>query len=73
MNGRLVHNYIGIDQYGQHYLIENHPRKELMEQLGIKHAEKMYVDTTDGKPHHIGYVIGNLWIQVVRVLPLHDD
>jgi len=62
--------YLGIDQHGQHYKMKEYPRKELLEQLGRKHADKMYVDkVTTGKSEHIGYVIGGLWITVYEV---HD-
>ena len=56
--------YIAFDQYGNNYHIKKHPRKELLEQLDRQHAEKMYVDTIDGKVRHIGYVIGGLWLRV---------
>lgn len=56
-------NYIGIDQYGQHYHIEDHPRKELLEQLGATHANKMYI----GDGLHIGYIIHGLWIEVLKL------
>lgn len=59
--------YLGIDQYHQHYKIKEHPRKELLEQLGRKHADKMYVDTKDGSQKHKGYVIGGLWITLYEV------
>ncbi len=62
-----VLGYIGIDQYGSHYNIKKHPRKELLEYLDRKHARKMYIDTTTGKAKHVGYVIGNLWINVYAV------
>ena len=59
--------FIGIDQRGEHYPIKKHPRKELLEQLGRKHARKMHVDLKDGGYRHIGYVIGDLWINVYRI------
>jgi len=59
--------YIGIDQYGNHYSIEKHPRKELIEQIGINHAAKMYVDTKSGKTKEVGYVIGPHWVNVYRI------
>ncbi len=55
--------YMGHDQYGNHYSIKKHPRKELMDQLYCKHASKMYVDRDDGY-YHIGYVIAGHWITV---------
>lgn len=59
--------YLGTDQYGHYYTIKKHPRKELMEQLGSSHVDKIYVDTTDGKVRHIGYVIAGHWVRVFRV------
>lgn len=59
--------FMGIDQYGQHYKINKHPRKELLEQLGRQHASKMYVDTVSGKVRHAGYIIAGLWIDIYRV------
>lgn len=59
--------YLGVDQYGQTYTIKKSPRKELLEQLGASHADKMYCDTTDGRVRHTGYVISRLWINVYAV------
>lgn len=59
--------YIGIDQYGQSYkLYSDFPRKELMEILCYKRAQKMYCDTKNGSMH-TGYVIGGLWIRLYKV------
>ena len=55
--------YMGHDQHGVHYSMEKHPRKELCEALGIKHASKMYVDRPDGS-YHVGYIIAGRWIEV---------
>ena len=60
--------YLGLDQYGQHYLIREHPRKELPEKLGRQHAAKMYLDVS-GRARHCGYVIAGLWIDVFAVQP----
>lgn len=59
--------YIAIDQYNRHYLIDRHPRKELLAQLGASRADKMYVDTTSGQARHTGYVIHGLWLHVFRL------
>lgn len=56
--------YIGLDQYGRHFTIDKHPRKELMNQLHYKSAQKMYCDTTDGRVKHTGYIVGPHWISV---------
>ncbi len=55
--------YMGHDQYGTHYSIKQHPRKELCEQLNSKHVAKMYVDRDDGA-YHVGYIIRGHWINV---------
>ncbi len=63
-------NYMAIDQYGTTYHnLGPHPRKELLERLGYKKANKMYVDTKDGQTVHIGYVIGGLWLTLYKVEP----
>ena len=65
--------FIGIDQYGKTYILDKHPRKELMDQLGTTHAEKMYRDIIVLKGEkkttetvHVGYVIRGLWITVYK-------
>ena len=55
--------YMGHDQYGTHYSIAKHPRKELCEQFNVKHAAKMYIDRPDGA-YHVGYIIAGHWINV---------
>jgi len=55
--------YMGHDQYGNHYAIKRHPRKELCEYLGCKHVDRMYVDRGD-TAYHVGYVIAGHWITV---------
>jgi hypothetical protein len=59
--------YIGIDQYGNHYILNKYPRKELLAKLSCKHAGKMYCDKKDGSTVHTGYIINGLWITVLRV------
>jgi len=70
-----VIGYMAIDQYGQTYRIgDNPPRKWLLEHLGGKHADKMYVDRKDNprESKHVGYVIAGLWLSVYRILPFKD-
>lgn len=67
----LKYSYIAFDQYGQHVWIVKHPRKELMQHVGVQSAQKMYVDDKDGGSHHIGYVVGGRWFDVLRVAPWH--
>lgn len=59
--------YLGIDQHGQHFNMDKHPRKELLRQLGRSHASKMYCDLKSGGSRHAGYVIAGLWIDVYEV------
>tara|TARA_Y100000034_G_scaffold74318_1_gene89434 strand:- start:16560 stop:16766 length:207 start_codon:yes stop_codon:yes gene_type:complete len=60
--------YMGTDQYGNTYHLKpKFPRKQLMEKLGYKFAEKIYVDNTDGNSKHCGYRIGDHWITLYRV------
>ena len=59
--------YIGIDQYGQHYKLDKHPRKELLEQIGATKADIMYVTTKKGEVVQTGYVIKGNWINVYRI------
>ena len=60
-------NYIGLDQHGNVYPIQRHPRAELMEQVGRKNARKMYCDRNNGKSYFIGYCVGQYWIRVYGV------
>ena len=60
--------YLGIDQYGERYKLDKHPRKELLEKLGRKHADKMFVDDVKtGEAKHIGYIVGGRWVTVYEV------
>jgi hypothetical protein len=59
--------YMGIDQYGNHFKIDKYPRKELLDTLGRKHADNMYVDLKDGGCRHDGYIIADHWISVYQV------
>lgn len=49
-------HYMGIDQYGNTFHGLKKPRRDLLDWLGKKKAEKMYTDTSNG-PRHTGYVI----------------
>ena len=62
--------YMAIDQYGQTYHGLKHPRKELIERIGSKHVDKMYVDGKDGGTYFTGYVIGGLWLNLYEVSPI---
>lgn len=64
--------YMAIDQFGNTYHNLIHPRKDLMERIGIQHVNKQFTDYKDGHTEHTGYVIGNLWLTVYKVLPFKD-
>jgi len=64
--------HIAIDQYGHTvYLNSGHPRKELLDECGYKHADKMYCDT-NGPAKHIGYVIGGRWFRIYKLEDAFD-
>jgi hypothetical protein len=63
----MTQQYMAVDQYGTTYHGLSHPRKDLMERIGRRHAEKMYQDRKDGTSHHVGYVVGGHWCTVYRV------
>ena len=60
-------SYMATDQYGNTYHDLKHPRKDLMNQLGSQHVDKMYMDTVSGETHHIGYIIAGHWLNVYSV------
>jgi hypothetical protein len=67
-------NHMAIDQYGEIYHdLGPHPRKELLERLGRRNAQNMYVDNSGGKALHIGYVIAGLWLSVYEVKPFKGE
>lgn len=59
--------YMAINQYGNTYHGLEKPRKDLLERLGRRHADKMYVDSKGGNTLHIGYIIGGEWLTVYKV------
>jgi hypothetical protein len=62
--------YMGVDQYGQTYHLGHckHPRKALLEKLGVSSASKMYIDDKEGNSKHIGYIASGLWITLYEVV-----
>jgi len=62
---------MAIDQYGQTYHGLSKPRKDLLDRLYRKHADKMYVDLKGGGYRHAGYIIGGLWLTVYEVKPFN--
>lgn len=66
--GVLTVETMAIDQYGQTYHnLGAHPRKALLERLGYKKAQRMWIDTKSGEPRHIGYIIGGYWLTLYKV------
>jgi len=56
--------YVAFDQYGGVYRLHTeHPRKELLEHIGVKSCNKMYAERNGGD-FFTGYVIARLWIRV---------
>lgn len=68
---RESRRFVGVDQYGHTYFLGPHPRKELTRLLCRSRIAKMYRDDKSPKGyHHVGYVIGKLWIEVFELKPL---
>ena len=57
MNGKKL---LYVDQYGSTYYAST--VRELREKVGGGRVSKMYMDTKKGTVH-VGYVIGQLWLQ----------
>lgn len=54
---------IAIDQHGTRFNVDpKRPRACLLDQLGRKHASRMFQDRKGGPPVHIGYVIAGHWL-----------
>lgn len=59
---------MAIDLYGNTFHnLGKYPRKALLERLGYKSAQKMYVTNKDGETIHTGYVIGGNWITLYKI------
>ena len=59
--------YMAVDQYGAvEHLGDTArpPRAQLLDKLGAKHADKVYVDP-DAK--HIGYIVNKRWFTIYNV------
>lgn len=65
--------FLALGNNGETLKLTNpkHPRKQLLERLGRKHADLMYRDNVkSGKAVHCGWVVGGVWWSVYRVCPL---
>jgi hypothetical protein len=61
---------MAIDQYGTTYHnLGAYPRKTLLERLGSRSAEKMYMDDSTGESQHVGYIINRLWLTLYKIEP----
>lgn len=65
--------YMAVDQYGTTHHGLKHPRKELMQEYGTKHADKMYVNASDGRTLHIGYIIRDHWFTLYEVKRMEQE
>lgn len=61
--------FLAEDQYGCLVKLPEpkHPRKQLLQKLGLQHTAKMYCDTKDGQSKHVGYVLGKRWFHLWTV------
>ena len=62
--------YMAVGNYGTKLQLTDankHPRGQLLKKLGASHAAKMYIDTKDGGPKHVGYIIGGEWFNIYEV------
>jgi hypothetical protein len=65
----MYKKYIAIDQYGNTRFIDEHPRKELTQYHGVKHADKMY---RDPDARHVGYLVSGHWYEVIKLSHLEE-
>lgn len=62
--------YMAIDsRTGEtlHLTEPKNPRAQLLAKLGAKHVSKMYIDTKEGQPSHIGYIVRGGWWTIYAV------
>jgi hypothetical protein len=58
-----------ISNYGERIVLRTkHPRKELLEHLGVRSAQKVYQDTDEGT-FHVGYIAAGRWWTFYEVTP----
>ncbi len=62
---------MAVNQYGNtlHGLDAAHPRKSLLERLGVSNCKKQYQDKEDGSCVHTGYIVGHDWYTLYEVRP----
>ena len=65
-------DYMAVNQYGDTEHGLRHPRKDLLERGGRRHANKMYVGGGRARGRHCGYVIAGMWWSVYEVKPINS-
>jgi hypothetical protein len=61
--------YMARDQYGQTIHLtdpDKHPKGQLLDKLGRKHAERIYNDGTESTVH-TGYIVAGSWWTIYEV------
>ena len=59
---------IALGHFGTRISLKGeHPRKELMEALGAKHVDKIYLDTAEGGIKHVGYIVAKEWFTLYNI------
>lgn len=58
MKGKVM---LYVDQWGNRWWAKT--IAELRQQIGGGRVAKIYVDGTDGKTYHIGYIVGQHWCE----------
>lgn len=51
-----------IDQHGSHYFPDSIRKLRKLIGNGSSRVSKMYIDGTDGKTYHVGYIVGKHWL-----------
>lgn len=63
---------MGMDQYGNYFhdIPDVGITKHLKEKFGLTgRVSRMFCDGKNGETFHVGYVIGNHWVTLLRVEP----
>ena len=64
MSNTTLLGYLARGSYGTDVKLTNPkkpPRKQLLDYMGRKHADKIYCDLKSGGSQHIGYIVGREW------------
>lgn len=61
-------NYLAVNEYGYVIkLLTKYPRKELMDYFGVKHAERIYQNTSEGTKMHVGWIVAKQWWSIYQL------